>query len=512
MRFYVTTPLYYVNDTPHIGHAYTTVVADVLNRYHKLFGHETFFLTGTDEHGQKVQAAAQKKGLDEQLYVDEVVQQFKDIWKILNIEADFFIRTTDSFHKKVVQDCLQKLYDRGEIYAQDYEGWYSVSEEIFYTEKELVNGKSPTGNDVQRVTEKNYFFKMSQYQQRLIEYIEAHPDFIQPAIRRNEVLGFLKQPLNDLCISRPKNRLRWGIEIPFDTNYVTYVWFDALLNYASAVGFEQPGTTREKLMKFWPDVHHIIGKDILITHSIYWTTMLMALNLPMPKTIFAHGWWLTEQNEKMSKSKGLVVKPLDMKDVVGIDGLRYFLTRDIHFGNDAQFSQDLVISRVNSELSNNLGNLSSRTTNLIHKYFNGEAPKLTLNLPESLSLKKTIEGTPEKVKEKILKLEPNLALGHIVEMLTEANRYLEVTAPWKSAASDLAHAGEALALALESLRVAGILLQPVMPTKMETLLTAFDVAQEKRSFNDAKSFGEISHGQKIQKMEPLFPRIQESKP
>ena len=305
MSFYITTPLYYVNDTPHIGHAYTTVVCDVLNRYHKLFGEETFFLTGTDEHGQKVENAAAQRGKSAQDHVDEYVQQFQDIWKELQIEEDFFIRTTMEFHKAAVQKCLQDLWDRGEIYEKDYEGLYCESEEMFYTDKELVDGKTPLGNDVQLVKEKNYFFKMSRYQDQLIRHIEDNPSFIQPDVRRNEILGFLKKPLGDLSISRPKSRLKWGIEIPFDTDHVTYVWFDALLNYATAVGLHQE-EKKEQFERLWPNAIHVIGKDILMTHSVYWTTMLMALQLPLPKQIFAHGWWLTDENEKMSKSKNNV--------------------------------------------------------------------------------------------------------------------------------------------------------------------------------------------------------------
>ncbi|RYZ95307.1 MAG: methionine--tRNA ligase, partial [Proteobacteria bacterium] len=341
-RFYITTPIYYVNDVPHIGHAYTTVVADVLARYHRLFGHDVKFLTGVDEHGQKVQTATVKNGVEPQAYVDSMAENFKAIWKELSIQYDVFFRTTDDFHKKGVQACLQQLFDAGEIYAEDYEGHYSVSEEIFYTEKDLVNGKTPFGNEVTVLKEKNYFFRMSKYQAALIKHIEETPGFIKPEFRKNEVLGFLRKPLHDLCISRPKARLSWGIELPFDKEYVTYVWFDALLNYATGVGYQQPARA-EEFQKWWQETRpvHLLGKDILTTHAVYWPTMLMALGIPLPKTIFAHGWWLID-GEKMSKSKGTVVKPLDMKDAVGVDPLRYFLTRDIALGNDASFTPELV--------------------------------------------------------------------------------------------------------------------------------------------------------------------------
>ena len=339
MSLYITTPLYYVNDIPHIGHAYTTVICDVIRRYHRLFKEDAFFLTGTDEHGQKVQNAAKQRCLPVEDHIEECVCHFQELWKTLQIREDFFMRTTMQFHKEAVQSCLQELWDKGEIYKKDYEGFYCESEEIFYTVKELIDDKTPLGNTVSLVKEENYFFKMSKYQNQLIEHIEKNPNFIRPLSKKNEVLGFLKKPLGDLSISRPKTRLNWGIELPFDKDHVTYVWFDALLNYATAVGYRQEN--RQKTFNLlWPHAFHVIGKDILITHAVYWPTMLMALKTSLPKGIFAHGWWLTDSNEKMSKSKKNVIKPLDIKDIIGPSGLRYFLTRSIHFGNDAQFKQN----------------------------------------------------------------------------------------------------------------------------------------------------------------------------
>ncbi len=506
-NYYFTTPIYYVNDTPHIGHAYTTVIADVFTRYHKLFGSEVYFLTGTDEHGQKIQEAAQKRGLTPQEHCDDMVKNYKTIWTELEIDHNFFFRTTDAFHKKAVQDCLQELYDKGEIYSQDYEGWYCVSDEIFLNEKDLVNGKSPTGKEVIRITEKNYFFKMSKYQNALIKKIESDPLYIQPESKRNEVLGFLRQPLEDLCISRPKKRLTWGVEIPFDRDYVTYVWFDALLNYATGVGYKQKGRESE-FKKWWFDAGaiHLMGKDILTTHAVYWGTMLMALEIPLPKMIFAHGWWLTESNEKMSKSAGTVVKPLDLKDVVGVDALRYYLTRDVHFGNDAKFSQELVINRVNSELANNLGNLLSRSTNLIAKYFDSKIPKVNFTHPETLKLVEINKELASRVKVEIESMAPQKAIGHVVDMLNEANKYLENQAPWKTAKSDLNLAAEPLVAALECLRIAGILLSPVMPSKMKQLLTTIGW-ETKPTLLDAK-WGLLQQGTPVSKSEVLFPRIE----
>lgn len=506
MTFYITTPIYYVNDTPHIGHAYTTVVADVLARYHRLFGDETYFLTGTDEHGQKVQTAAKNRGLSPQQHVDDLVVRFQDIWKELGISNDIFMRTTFDYHKRVVTECLQVLWEKGEIYASDYEGWYSVSEEIFYTEKDLVNGKSPAGKEVQKIVEKNYFFRMSKYQERLIEYIERNPDFIQPAGKRSEVLGFLRQPLGDLCISRPMSRLSWGIPLPFDGEYVTYVWFDALINYASAIGYRQ-GAKEENFKKWWPSVTHLLGKDILTTHAVYWTTMLMALELPLPKQIFAHGWWLTDNGGKMSKSEGPVVAPLDVKNIVGTDALRYFLVRDIRLGNDAQFSLDLVKSRVNAELANNLGNLLSRVTNLAHKFFEGRVPARGNAFPETAALEQRAAGIVERVKKHIIEMSPDLAVGEVVELLSATNKYLDTAAPWKRAKENLAEAGESIYTALEALRIAGILLNPVMPTKSKLLLRQLSWLKEP-SCADIGAWGGLQPGTELTKGEALFPRIE----
>ncbi|MCL4121431.1 UNVERIFIED_CONTAM: hypothetical protein GTU68_051087 [Idotea baltica] len=502
MNYYITTPIYYVNDNPHIGHAYTTILADVLSRYHKLFGDEVFFLTGTDEHGQKVQAAAEKRGMTPKDHVDDFVVKWKQIWDELNIRPDFFIRTTMDFHQEYVQNYLQELFDKGEIYQDEYTGWYSESEEIFYTEKDLIDGKSPEGKEVQKIVEKNYFFKMSKYKDKLIKHVEDNPEFIQPAGKRSEVLGFLKQDLNDLCISRPKSRLAWGIELPFDEDYVTYVWFDALINYIS--GIKNTLKNEDKFNLYWENCTHLIGKDILMTHAIYWSTMLMAMDIPLPKTIFAHGWWLNEEESKMSKSEGQVVSPLEVRDLVGNHGLRYFLTRDVHLGNDAKFSSELVKSRVNTELANKLGNLFSRITNLSEKYFDSKVPSNNLENPESLKIVELAEKTPSLVKEKIINLEPNLALGHIVDLLDATNKYIDTIAPWKSIKDDPKNAEESIYAALEVLRIAGILLHPVMPDKMDELLK--NLSYSDISFENT-SWGKLLTGTSITKGETLFPRI-----
>lgn len=506
-RFYLTTPLYYVNDKPHLGTAYCTIVADVLARYHRLFGDETILLTGTDEHGQKIQEAATKRNVTPQAHCDEMAERFKSAWQELDIKFDVFFRTTDKFHVTAVQKSLQDLFASGEIYSAEYEGWYSVSEEIFYTEKDLIDGKSPTGNEVTKIKEKNYFFKMSKYQQKLIDHIQKNPDFIWPESRRNEVLGFLRQPLSDLCISRPKSRLQWGVELPFDREYVTYVWFDALLNYATAMGFQQEDR-KSDFNKWWQETKaiHLIGKDIITTHAVYWTTMLMALGVSLPRRIFAHGWILNKDMEKMSKSRGDVVNPLDMKNVVGVDGLRYFLVRDVHLGNDAPFSPDLLINRVNNDLANNLGNLSSRTLNLIEKFFGGKVPQPQTPDPGAEELKNSALSLASNIKEHIDKMAPSSALEQIVLTLNLANRYLEDRAPWKLAKTDLAATATILNTAVETIRIAAVLLKPVMPTKMSELLRR--LGNPKEDWTSLSQWSMIPAGTDVAKGDPLFPRIE----
>jgi len=504
--FYITTPIYYVNDRPHLGTAYATITADVLKRYHQLFGQECKFLTGTDEHGQKVEQAAKKRGLDPQVHSDELAENFKTIWSDLNISFDVFYRTTDDFHKKAVQKALQELFDRGEIYQNTYEGWYSVSEEIFYTEKDLVDGKSPEGKEVTKVKETNYFFKMGQYQEALIEHIEKNPDFIQPNSRRNEVLGFLRQPLGDLCISRPKERLSWGIPLPFDDHYVTYVWFDALLNYAVAVGYNREGMS-EDFKKWWieGEVKHLIGKDILTTHAVYWSTMLMALKIPLPTQIFATGWILNKNQGKMSKSQGDVMSPTDLKNHFSLDGLRYLMIRDVHMGNDAPFSIETATLRINSDLANNLGNLLSRSTNLVNKFFDSKKPN-TGDLEHAQHLVTLGEALPKKVEELVCSMKPSYALEEIMSFLSETNKYLEERAPWKLVKEDPKTAGEVLANALEALRIAATLLEPVMPETMTDLLNRIGFG--KLSFAEASHWNKIPEGALVTKGDPLFPRLE----
>jgi len=465
-KFYITTPLYYVNDKPHIGHAYTTILADVLARYHRIMGDEVYFLTGTDEHGQKVQEAAEKRNVEPKIHVDEYVKRFQEVWRSLHISYDDFIRTTEPRHTDRVKELLNTLYEKNEIYLDEYEGLYSVSEERFVTEKEVEEGNF---RQIKKLKEKNYFFRMSNYQNALIEHIENHPEFIKPETRKNEILGFLRKPLNDLCISRPKSRLSWGIEIPFDTEYVTYVWFDALLNYITAIGF---GCDEEKFNKWWPVDYHLMAKDILTTHAVYWPTMLMASDIPLPKTIFSHGWWLMEDS-KMSKSVGNVINPMDITDKYGIDPLRYYLMRDMVLGMDASFTMDSFIKRYNADLANDYGNLVNRVTILIQKHFDGKIPESGNYDEIDLELLAEAKTTPQSVNKLIQELKIHDALETTLSLLRKINRYLEAKAPWKSIKEDSSQGGSAattLALSADVLRIGSQLLNPVMPEKTTTIL------------------------------------------
>ena len=493
--FYVTTPIYYVNDKPHIGHAYTTILADVLSRYYRFMGRNVFFLTGLDEHGQKVQQAAESKGVTPIEHCNEMAPRFMDLWRKLHIQYDDFIRTTEKRHSTIVQSLLQKVYDKGDIYEDSYEGLYSVSEERFITQKEADSGDF---RDVRELKEKNYFFKMSKYQSRLIKHINDNPTFIQPEHRRNEVLGFLRSPLEDLCISRPKARLNWGIEIPFDKKYVTYVWFDALINYVSAIGYQ---SDEKKYNTFWPVNFHLIGKDILTTHSVYWPTMLMSAELPLPKGIFAHGWWLSDQT-KMSKSLGNVVDPIDLIDSYGVDPIRFYLMKEMVLGQDANFSMDSFIKCYNSDLANDFGNLLSRVTNLINKFYDGALEPIFDDSIDGQDVKYAALDSMELSKNFMNDMKINEAINSIFNFVRKVNKYLEITAPWKLVKTDIKKAGKVLYTAAESLRIISLLLSPVMPNRTESVMNALG------TINRDLEWGKLVFEKKIQKQDPLFPRIE----
>jgi methionyl-tRNA synthetase len=483
-----------VNDKPHIGHAYTTILADVLARYHRNAGRETFFLTGLDEHGQKVQQAAEDRGIEPQQHCDEMAPRFIDLWEKLHISYDDFIRTTENRHKKIVQMFLQKVYDAGDIYEDEYEGLYSVSEERFITEKEA---ESDEFRDIKKLKEKNYFFKMGKYQDALIDHIKSNPKFIQPEHRKNEILGFLRQPLNDLCVSRPKSRLNWGIELPFDKEYVTYVWFDALINYITSPGF---GKDHESFDKWWPVSYHLIGKDILTTHAVYWPTMLMSANIELPQSIFAHGWWLMGES-KMSKSIGNVINPMDLIDDYGVDPVRYYLMREMVLGQDSNFTMESFIQRYNSDLANDFGNLLSRISTLMKKNYDGRIPDPGELSEAELRIKTKGESLCGTVNGMIKNMRLNEAIENTMQYIRSINKYMEENAPWKLVKEDKSAAGRILYTAGEALRLGAVLLSPVMPNRTAILLDALNAP------GVDLSWGGLKPGETLKDHEPLFPRV-----
>lgn len=508
-KFYVTTPIYYVNDKPHIGHAYTTILADVLARYHRLIGMPVHFLTGTDEHGQKVQQAADKRGVAPKTHVDETVVRFQELWKHLEITHDDFIRTTEPRHVETVQRILQDLYDRDEIYRADYDGWYCVTCERFFTEKDLVDGKCPEpgcGRTVDRITETNYFFRMSKYQTWLIDYIHTHPDFIQPDFRRNETLGFLRNELTDLCISRPKSRLSWGIELPFDSDFVTYVWFDALVNYISAIGY---GTDDEQFQRWWPASLQLIGKDILTTHTVYWPTMLKAIGVEMPKTVFAHGWWLVGR-DKMSKSAGNVVNPMEMAERYGVDPFRYFLMAEMSLGQDASFTEQAFVRRYNSDLANDLGNLLSRVMRIIGSSFDGKIPPCGPLGADEEQLRDVTLGAANEMVASVARLRLDQGLTALAGAVREANRYVEKRQPWtlaKQGDAGRSELGTVLYCAAEALRIVSGMLYPTMPGRMVDLRAVLGCAGGPPELAGLTLWGGLQSGTMTGGMCSLFPRI-----
>jgi len=502
-KIYITTPLYYVNAEPHLGHTYTTVVADTLKRYYQSIGYEAFLLTGTDEHGDKIAQAAAASGMAPQVYADRIGDLFRSTWDQCGIAYDHFIRTTDSYHKDYVQKILQKIYDAGDIYFGEYGGLYCYGCERFYTEKELIDGKCPDHQKApDYISEKNYFFRMSKYQQRLLETIQSKPDLIRPERYRTEVLAFLREPLEDLCISRPTSRLQWGIPLPFDSNYVTYVWFDALLNYVSAL--EHRGG--DSVSSFWPTANHLIAKDILKPHAIYWPTMLMAAGLPLYAHLNVHGYWVMDSG-KMSKSLGNVIRPLEMKARFGMDAFRYFLLREMAFGQDAKFSEEALVTRINADLANNLGNLVSRVLAMQQKYFAGVVQPLSADwAPEDAELRDKFAQAEKELMTHMAELQFHRALEVVWSALDHANRYIVQTAPFtlvKDPAKQ-GRVGEILHHSLEVVRTLARLLVPFMP----------DTARELRELLAIDDGLKIPWGQgfaaghKINPAKVLFPRIE----
>lgn len=512
-QFYVTTPIYYVNAKPHLGHAYTTIVADCMARFHRLLGDDTYFLTGTDEHGDKIVQAAEANGKSPQEYVDEISSLFSGLWPRMGITNDQFIRTTDPAHKKIVQDVLQKVYDSGDIYFAEYEGLYCYGCERFYTEKELEDGLCPQHQKAPAlIKESNYFFKMSRHQQWLIDYIKDNPDYIRPERYRNEVLSLLESgALEDLCISRPKTRLEWGIELPFDSNYVTYVWFDALLNYISALEWPEG----EKFGKYWGGVQHLVAKDILKPHAVFWPTMLRAAGFEPYRHLNVHGYWLVDDT-KMSKSLGNIIEPLDMADKYGLDAFRYFLMREMHFGNDASFSEVALVQRLNSDLANDLGNLFSRALSMTHKYFGGTVPAPAQYTEDDQALIELAETAVRNFQKLFDHVQFSRALESLWELVRGLNKYIDTCQPWALfKADDRERLGTVMYCVLEGMRKAALHLWPVMPDAAEKMLgqlnISFDLASADLS-GEIAEWGRLRAGSDVAKASNLFPRVEFEQP
>ena len=503
--FYITTPIYYPSDNLHIGHAYCTTVADSLARFHRAKGEDVFFLTGSDEHGLKIQRKASEKGITPLEYVDKIIANFKLLWKELNISNNDFIRTSEARHEKVVQEVLTRIYEQGDIYKKNYEGLYCVPCESYWLERQLVDGKCPDcGRPVEKMQEESYFFKLSKYQEWWLQFIEENPDFIQPASRRNEMINFVKQGLEDLCITR--TTFDWGIQVPFDKKHVVYVWFDALLNYLTGIKY---GTDEEMFRKFWPASLHLVGKEIVRFHTIIWPIMLKAMGVEMPKKVYGHGW-LVVDGDKMSKSKGNVIDPLGLIDEFGADAIRYFLLREINLGSDGNFSRDALISRVNADLANDLGNLLHRTVSMIEKYHGGVITNAGVNEAVDEDLHNLVASTVAGYVEAMDKLEINKAIRDVWALISRANKYIDETAPWTLAKDEAntARLQTVLYNLADTLRIVAILVEPFIPTTSPKIYTQLGLPVPEQFLLEEAVAGRLASGTKVQKGEPLYPRIE----
>ncbi|MDD3839735.1 MAG: methionine--tRNA ligase [Clostridia bacterium] len=506
--FYITTPIYYPSDKLHIGHSYTTVAADAMARFKRLLGYDVKFLTGTDEHGQKIERIAKENGVTPKEYVDKIVEGINRLWDLLGISNDQFIRTTDGQHKEIVQKIFKKLYDQGDIYKDEYEGWYCTPCESFWTQTQLEDGKCPDcGRDVELVKEESYFFRLSKYQDRLIKHIQDHPDFIQPQSRQNEMINnFLKPGLEDLCVSRTS--FKWGIPVTFDEKHVIYVWIDALSNYITALGYLTDDDSEFK--KYWPADIHLVGKEIIRFHTIIWPAMLMALDLELPKKVFGHGWLILEGG-KMSKSKGNVVDPVVLVDRYGVDAIRYFLLREVPFGSDGVFSNEALINRINSDLANDLGNLLNRTIAMVDKYFDGVVPQPEEDEQQVDKELKSLAGdTVANVEELMDKLLFSDALSDIWKFIGRTNKYIDQTMPWALAKDEKnkGRLGTVMYNLCECIRMVSVLIQPFMPNTPFNIWEQLGIQQGPfTEWDSIKSFGAFPAGNKVKRGQAIFPRL-----
>ncbi len=501
--FYITTPIYYVNDVPHIGHAYTTTVCDMMARFMRLDGYQVKFLTGTDEHGQKVQKSAEKAGMSPQDFVDQVSQNFRDLAKLMNFSQDDFIRTTEPRHIKAVQHLWQTLIDNGDIYLGSYQGWYALRDEAFYAESELVNGKAPTGAEVEWVEEPSYFFNLSKWQEPLLKFYQDHPDFIAPTSRRNEVIRFVEGGLKDLSVSRTS--FSWGIPVPNDAKHIMYVWLDALTNYITAIGY--PDNMAE-YKAYWPQSLHVVGKDILRFHTVYWPAFLMAAGLMPPKRVFAHGFW-THDGQKMSKSLGNGVDPVGLVHKYGVDQVRYFLLREVPFGEDGDFSERALIGRINSELANDLGNLVQRVLSMIYKNCDAKIPSHGEFLEADEKILRATYTLLDHVRPLVQDTqEIHKVCETIWGLIREANRYVDHMAPWALRKTDPQRMETVLYVLAEVIRCLGILINPLMPVSSDALLDQLGIPADKRTFKELNSSSALGVGQGIREPVGLFPRVE----